>query len=246
MNPLSSLPTSAMSRRFAWRNKPTANDLRLIELCTQPSPDSPTLFLLSEVGATQFIVQSSTPPSPNPSLPTSLPLPPPVKWRVKIGDTQRCSCDEAKEGHTLCLHLLFVMLKVLRVKEKDPLLWQLALTETEVTAVVKGRWEWKEERRRKTSHREEKQSEGKQAGQAQRRGVEEGDVCAVCQEEMLQGGGAGLGLCWCDHGCGGALHARCMRVWAEHRAETNSLITCPVSCTTPSSASSQPHTTSVY
>ena len=225
-----------MSRRFPWKHKPSSDDVRLIQRCIAPDPTAPTLFLLSEVGATQFILQSSsapTSPSPLPSL--SSPPPSVTKHRVMIGDTQRCTCGDAKEGHRLCCHLLFVMLKVMRVKESDPLVWQLALTETEVTAVVKGRWEWKEEgrRRRKRGRVEEKGREqgSAQAGQVQRKAVEADDVCVVCQEEMRgEDGGVVLGLCWCDAGCGSALHARCMRVWAEHQsAQTGSAITCPVS-----------------
>ena len=208
-----------MSRRFPWKNKPTEDDARLIQQCTTPDLSAPTFFLLSEVGATQFILQSSAP------------SPTPLKYRVFVGDTQRCSCADAKEGQRLCPHLVFVMTRVLRVAPSNPLLWQLALTASEVAAVVKVRWEWKDTQRRGRANPDPSPSTAPQAtGRVQRRSVEAEDVCAVCQEELQPMGGAqGLGLCWCDHGCGAALHARCMRVWAQHRAETSSAITCPVS-----------------
>ena len=222
-----------MSRRFPWKNKATDDDLQLIQRCIAPDPTAPTLFLLSEMGATQFILQSSSPSTP--SSPRSSPSPSSVtKHRVMIGDTQRCTCGEAREGQRLCGHLLFVMIKVMRVKESDPLVWQLALTETEVAAVVKGRWQWKEERKKGRRQGREEGKRGEeakgQAGQVQRKAVEGGDVCVVCQEEMMADDGAiSLGLCWCNAGCGSALHARCMRVWAEHQAQSSSAITCPVS-----------------
>ena len=220
-----------MSRRWAWKQKATDDDHRLIEQCLSPDLSSPTLFLLSEMGATQFILQSSPPPCSS-SSPCPSPTPcSPTKHRVMIGDSQRCSCAQAKEGQRLCPHLIFVMLKVMRVDPKDPVLWQLSLTETEVTAVVKGRWEWREARKRGRAAKAGQREEGKeQLGAMQRRDVEAEDVCAVCQEELRTAAGAvPLGLTWCDRGCGSALHARCMRVWAEHQAQTHHTITCPVS-----------------
>ena len=213
-------------RRFAWKHKPSADDEKLLQLvarCTSSSTtaasqSNPPLFLVAEPGVTQFIVQAAD-----------------VKHRVLIGDSQTCSCGRAREGVRLCRHLLFVMLKVMRLSADDPLAWQLSLTEAEIQTVLKGRYEWRAERRRRGRHSEKGQveQEGKVDGKV-RRTVEAEDVCVVCQEEMLgsEAATSSGGLCWCESGCGCALHARCMRVWAEHQAQTASslqAITCPVS-----------------
>jgi E3 ubiquitin-protein ligase ZSWIM2 len=215
-------------RRFAWKHKPTTDDEKLLQLIARStsssssstaSPSTPPLFLVAEPGVTQFIVQAAD-----------------VKHRVLIGDSQTCSCGRAREGVRLCRHLLFVMLRVMRLSPDDPLAWQLSLTEAEIQTVLKGRWEWRAERKRRGTQGNEKETgeqEAKQDGKV-RRAVEAEDVCVVCQEEMLgsEGGTHSGGLCWCESGCGCALHARCMRVWAEHQAQTASshqAITCPVS-----------------
>lgn len=42
--------------------------------------------------------------------------------------TQSCSCNKAH-----CVHLLFVMLRVLKVGQNDPMLWQRQLRNYEVS-----------------------------------------------------------------------------------------------------------------
>ena len=59
------------------------------------------------------------------------------KYKVFIGQTQDCNCDVAVRGKGPCVHVLFAMLKVLRVPRDDPMVWQTSLTETEIQRQVK-------------------------------------------------------------------------------------------------------------
>ena len=59
-----------------------------------------------------------------------------AKRRVLVGP-QSCSCGGGKGGSELCAHLLFVMLRVLRVPRENPLVWQLALIDRELDEVLR-------------------------------------------------------------------------------------------------------------
>ncbi|CAN0055224.1 unnamed protein product, partial [Ectocarpus sp. 12 AP-2014] len=55
------------------------------------------------------------------------------KFTVLVGNRARCSC-----GVPLCLHHLFIMLKVLKVPPSNPLAWQTALIDSEVDYILSG------------------------------------------------------------------------------------------------------------
>lgn len=71
------------------------------------------------------------------------------KFKVLIGSMQRCSCGE----RDLCLHILFVMLKIFRIAPEDPRVWQLSLTDAEVEGAIKARFALQEARRRAARRR---------------------------------------------------------------------------------------------
>ncbi|KAF5829772.1 hypothetical protein DUNSADRAFT_15536 [Dunaliella salina] len=53
-----------------------------------------------------------------------------TKRKVTIGSRPSCTCSSsgANGNKELCLHVLFTMLKILRVPATNPLVWQLSLT----------------------------------------------------------------------------------------------------------------------
>ena len=62
------------------------------------------------------------------------------KHRIKIGAKHSCSCGGVDEkAGELCHHVLFVMLKVLRVPEGNALGWQLSLVDSELEMVLSFR-----------------------------------------------------------------------------------------------------------
>ena len=55
-------------------------------------------------------------------------------YDIHIGKVPTCSCPDFAKGH-LCKHILFVMLKVLRVPGGSPLIYQKALLQTELQSI---------------------------------------------------------------------------------------------------------------
>lgn len=52
-------------------------------------------------------------------------------YNVKISRHPHCNCPDHEKGN-LCKHILFVMLRVLKLSTSNPLVWQKALLTTEV------------------------------------------------------------------------------------------------------------------
>lgn len=52
-------------------------------------------------------------------------------YTVKLNQVPSCSCPDAAKGN-ICKHLLFVMLRVLKLPQSDPRVWQKALLSTEL------------------------------------------------------------------------------------------------------------------
>lgn len=107
-----------MSRSIPWRNKPTESEQRVIQSVDEGGP---SLLLLQELGPTQFVVKGNGDSERDK-----------IKHKVSIGDLQRCTCHKKPR---LCQHIVFVMLKVLRVPAENPIIWQLSLTEQEINQV---------------------------------------------------------------------------------------------------------------
>ena len=55
-------------------------------------------------------------------------------YDIEIGKVPTCSCPDFDNGH-LCKHILFVMLKVLRVPQNSPLIYQKALLQAELRSI---------------------------------------------------------------------------------------------------------------
>ena len=145
------------------------------------------------------------------------------KYKVQIGSSMKCSC-KAKGGGP-CLHLLFVLLKILRVPPENPFLWQGSLLDHEIDQVLRGRFQVAASKRKRAG--------GADAGKdgVQAKAIEPGDVCAICQEDLCDDEGEILTehgpLVYCKQSCGNSVHAKCMKVWAEHKASVGDKITCP-------------------
>ena len=69
------------------------------------------------------------------------------KFKVQIGSSMKCSCKA--KGDMPCLHLLFVLLKILRVPPENPFLWQASLLDHEIEQVLRGRFQASSSKRKK-------------------------------------------------------------------------------------------------
>lgn len=56
-------------------------------------------------------------------------------YTVKLETKPSCTCPDAAKGHT-CKHILFVMLRVLKLPQSDPRVWQRALLSSELDDLV--------------------------------------------------------------------------------------------------------------
>ena len=55
-------------------------------------------------------------------------------YQVRVGRFPHCSCPDFAKGN-ICKHYLYVMLRVLRLRQDDPLVWQKALLLSEAEEV---------------------------------------------------------------------------------------------------------------
>mmetsp|Transcript_40328 Transcript_40328/g.96753 ORF Transcript_40328/g.96753 Transcript_40328/m.96753 type:complete len:758 (+) Transcript_40328:35-2308(+) len=180
-------------------------------------------FVLQQVGPTGFVLRDEHD----------------NKFRVFVGDRLSCGCGNSGAEH--CVHTVYVMIKVLRVPEANPLSWQLSLVDAEVSSVLSMRDEQRKrreqeakraERRREMQERAARnrgrqgaQEEGQDDLEDETPQVDTDDMCPICHENF--GVEGGVGLTWCRHGCGNVIHAECMKVWADHKTASGDAVTCP-------------------
>ncbi len=55
-------------------------------------------------------------------------------YTIRVGRFPQCSCPDATKGN-VCKHYLYVMIRVLRLKRDDPIVWQRALLTSEAEEV---------------------------------------------------------------------------------------------------------------
>ena len=234
-------------------------------LVQQPGPTSFVVVSLQEGSSSS----SSSQANDNNSS-TLAPDPLSQKHRVLIGARQTCSCgggmcmDKNKTGALksknntgvhrlppsvgdrirepeLCVHILFVMLKVLRVPPRNPLVWQLSLTDRELDEVLRcgakcGQLSQRQKAAQAAQRRiERKKKLAQDAERAHemnaRRNVEPDETCPICYEtidDWSENDEARAMLVWCRDGCGRNVHGKCMRYWSEHQASLEKSLTCPL------------------
>ncbi|KAF8063783.1 Map3k1 [Scenedesmus sp. PABB004] len=154
-------------------------------------------------------------------------------YEVTIGCHPHCSCPDFPRSR-LCKHVLFVLLRVLRVAPHDPIVWQKALLAREAEALLGGQHSQGADLtgvladartlqafRRATGAAggEDEEQEQQQQGVARR--PVEGD-CPICFEELQDGGEP---LEWCAT-CGNSLHAACFSRWADTKRRGHATVTC--------------------
>ena len=60
-------------------------------------------------------------------------------YDVTINKFPSCSCPDAAKGN-LCKHRFFVMLRVLKLEQDDPIVWQTAMLQEEARFLVLVPW----------------------------------------------------------------------------------------------------------
>ncbi|KAH7469339.1 Mitogen-activated protein kinase kinase kinase 1 [Phytophthora ramorum] len=192
-----------MSRLVPYRTKVSEDVAARIELTLNT-----TMYLVQTTGPTSYVIQEQNCEK---------------KHKVLIGSLQTCSCGTAD----ICIHILFVMLKVLRVPATTPVVWQKSLIDSEIEMLLRGGY--KQMTRPAPKPYRKKQKEEAATAQPEdadvnRHDLVEGEVCAICQEDMEDS----QPLTFCRKGCGNNFHIECMKVFGESRRQSKENIICPL------------------
>ena len=163
----------------------------------------------------------------------------------KLGDPNVCSCGKDASVET-CIHMMYCLIKVLRIPDSNPLSWQTRFTDSQVdmaldmsTRAARGpraRRSGSEGQqggpfpfmRRKEQHKHN--TTAAEAADAEaivgRQGLmEDGENrCVVCQDDMEKD----QALTWCRRGCGHNFHAKCMLMFGTHCKSGKNPVTCPL------------------
>lgn len=115
----SPLCVSVMSRAAAWRRQ-CPGELA----ATIAAAEAAQLLILARPGPTSFVVRERASES--------------ISYRVSIGNPSCCSCTAFLHTRELCVHLLWLLMKKLRLPHTNPLLWQLALVDREINEILRS------------------------------------------------------------------------------------------------------------
>ena len=133
-------------------------------------------------------------------------------FKLILGNPHKCSCGEAGEAE-ICVHFLFVMLKVLRVPDNNHLCWQTCFTDSEINNLLDVNSNSKE--KRKPERPKPKREDVTKVDEVSEHFVvrqplddEIENPCPICQDNMTKE----QPLTWCRKGCGNNIHARCMKM----------------------------------
>jgi hypothetical protein len=214
-------------RAFSYISKPSTQWQSLLTEVT-----STTMYLMSRNGPTVFKIKDDNDTDDR-------------TYKVTLGNPHKCSCRES--GGELCRHILYCLVKVLRVSREHPLCYQSCLTDPELDMVLSGQCSGYSGRRNPLNrvHRpalpNENQSTRKEEKSPKREEdtskyvtrqplldvttEEEENTCPICQDNMDK---AKHKITWCRHGCGNNIHAVCMMKYAEHKKQKDQESTCPL------------------
>jgi E3 ubiquitin-protein ligase ZSWIM2 len=107
---------------------------------------------------------------------------------VRLGFENACSCSVFMSEHELCVHILWILLKKLRVPSQNPLVYQLSLgilvcsyfltkVERETDEILRGN---------ASRHVEAPAAASAPAEGHAQRPIAPEDVCPICQEPLLR------------------------------------------------------------
>lgn len=215
-----------------------------------------TFFLVNRIGPTVFVLKTD-------DLSEST-------YKVYIGENQRCSCGGGEGRGKLCLHIMFVMLKVLRVSGSNPCAWQLGLNDNEIEDILSESTRHRGDQAKHKAHKpflkkgqgrccannitsasrekngEEENVSPQEKKPAKQKDIEEDPTCSICQEDMTEEDITTNNLCHCATSCGSNFHRRCFRMYSTHARSERKPVLCPM-CRTewkellpPVSASARP------
>ncbi|KAG5262062.1 hypothetical protein AALO_G00291730 [Alosa alosa] len=170
-----------------------------------------TIFFLKEFGPTRFLLKENEE----------------VKnFKVCLGDPHTCSCPAFQKEKELCKHICWILMRKFRLPRDHEYCFQLGLVERQIWEVLQGFHRVKTPRPTDRLPPEPVDL-AEEDGTLRQKDIEEDDVCPICQEELLS---KRLPVAHCRYGCGNNIHISCMKVWADHQNQSNTVTTvkCPL------------------
>ncbi|XP_035488880.2 E3 ubiquitin-protein ligase ZSWIM2 isoform X2 [Scophthalmus maximus] len=198
---------SRMFRNTSWRK--TASDAVSLR---QDQALSTTVFLLKSYGPTGFLLQEEGATR---------------NHKVCLGDPHTCTCPVFTKEREPCQHICWVLLRKFRLPREHEYSFQHGLVERQILDVLHGLHQDKAQRMENAPGSPSQVVRGQVAGSVCRKLIQAGDVCPICQEELLE---KKLPVSHCRFGCGNNVHISCMKVWADHQKLTGHVetVTCPL------------------
>jgi hypothetical protein len=131
---------------------------------------------------------------------------------VAIDHEPRCSCEDFRAGST-CKHIMFTLMFPLGVPRASPLVYQLALVDEELKAILDN-----------ARPRPPKGNRNVDGGTVERLPLKPTAVCLLCFSYLDPEDGS---LVWCRGSCGENFHGECFALLREHTASHRGILRCP-------------------
>ena len=144
-------------------------------------------------------------------------------YRVIIGNPHRCSCQSTHTSQ--CIHMMYIILKVLRIPESNDLCKRIRFNDGEIERILDGHYEAVAApvRVRRAKPSAIPTDEAPATTQVTRHDISDSDICPICQDDMCEKDA----LTWCRDGCGNNLHAKCMKMFAQFKISAKTPVLCP-------------------
>lgn len=171
------------------------------------------LFLVDRPGPLRFILKSNNGDE--------------GVFKIMVGDKNICSCGLGFYKKKLCVHLVFTLVKILKVKTTNSLAWQLGLLEREITEILS--MNTRDSSKTQTSSKRSYLKKGGGATEqrslkkAERKLITNDDICVICYDFF-----EAEKLCYCQASCGTNFHINCIQMYATFQRSNNKPVTCPL------------------
>ncbi|KAJ1660865.1 hypothetical protein IWQ61_000274 [Dispira simplex] len=172
-------------------------------------------------------------------------------YKVTITHLPSCNCMDFRMGNH-CKHILFVMIKIIRLPTESPLVYQNAWLTSELEDMFKTMipdpaalasanviQAYERYRNPDSIQAKEMVSQDVDANQPEvsqfgvRRRLlacmqEDGDTdhCPVCYDDMTKEDWENNKLSWCQRGCGNNIHTECFEMWESHYKNRGQRVNC--------------------
>jgi hypothetical protein len=152
-------------------------------------------------------------------------------YEVQIKRMPSCTCPDHAKGN-LCKHILFVMLKVIKLPRTSNLIYQEAFLTAELVDIfasmsnriaVLAPQVVRTEYARLTGSTDDEIDRGMGDWSVKQKPLGDADDCAICFDTMS----ASDEITFCKGACGMNFHADCIQRWTKQLLSSRQPVTCP-------------------